>query len=126
VRETMHETLSYIARELAKRGYKITEEASIRGIAGFSYKFDLIVEDPSTKKKVSLMYVEEVDARHVIPILAIRYGMDMKHVIICTSSDEHAARLLREAGITVLSFESISDSSKLLEFIEKIFKENKG
>ncbi len=111
-----------VLKELEKLGLRVRRRVTVKGIAGFNYCFDVVIENSKSGKKVALMYIDEVDARHVLPILACRVDTDMRHIVITHQANTDALTLLNEAKVDVLITSSKYDARKLANKIIELMR----
>ncbi|MCD6368663.1 MAG: hypothetical protein J7L38_02560 [Thermoproteales archaeon] len=106
-----------IGDKLSSLGFEVDVNAVVRGIAGFNYKFDLIVENPSTRKRAIVIFLDKLDSRHVIPLLALRYDLDTQHVILAKQVEADTELILNEAGFKVIKISCGQEDENLAKRI---------
>jgi len=117
------EELEDLLREVEKRGFKVYRRVKLEGTSGFGYYFDVVVENPATKKKAALTYISEVGARHVLPLLTCKVDVDVVHLVLAKTADPIATILLKEAGMDVVLIDPSMDKEKVVEKLRKILGE---
>lgn len=105
--------------EISKRGYKVRKNISVKGLTGFDYCFDIIIENIKDGKRLALMYMEDISAKDVLPILACKVDTDVKHVIIAHNIDNITLSLLRKAKIDIIVTKS---KTNVKEIVDKILR----
>lgn len=83
-------------------GYVVRRRERTVGVSGVEHVFDLVIEDPRSKRRVAITVTDTIDYEHVMLLLACRMDVDAQHVVIAKTVNPVVLSLLEGTNVKVV------------------------